>query len=165
MDVPTSFYAFQLPDITGQEQRLEQYRGKVVVVVNTASECGYTPQYADLQAFYEQYKDQGVVVLGFPSNDFGGQEPGTNQQIQQFCTSRFHVTFPMFGKIDVKGDDSHPLYQFLTQKRYNGNLDASVSWNFNKFVIDKTGRVVQHFPSRVKPSDAEFQQLITSLLR
>jgi glutathione peroxidase-family protein len=164
MTIPTSFYDFKLPDIAGTEQSLAQYRGKVVVVVNTASECGYTPQYADLQTFYTQFKDKNVVVLGFPANNFGGQEPGTNAQIQQFCTSRFNVTFPMFGKISVNGDDCHPLYQFLTQKQYNGNIDATVGWNFNKFVIDKTGKVVKHFGSRTKPTDAEFTQFINTLL-
>lgn len=163
--VPQSIYDFTLPNITGTETSLAQYRGKVVIFVNVASRCGYTGQYADLEAFYQQYKDRGVVILGFPANNFGGQEPGTNEEIATFCSTTYGVTFPMFAKISVKGDDMHPLYQFLTERRHNqSHDDFEINWNFNKVVLNREGRVVHHFKSGVKPGDSEFTEAIEALL-
>jgi len=162
--IPTSIYDFKLPNIEGQEISFDQYKGKVLVLVNVASRCGYTPQYADLQQFYDEYKDRGVVVMGFPANNFGGQEPGSNEEIQEFCTSKFSVTFPMFSKISVRGDDMHPLYTYLTEKDHNGVMDSDVSWNFNKYIIDREGRLVHHFKSGVNPSDDKFRTSIEELL-
>ncbi len=163
MNTP-SVHQFTLKTITGEDFSLAKYSGKVLLIVNVASECGYTPQYEGLQALYEKYKDKGLVILGFPANDFGAQEPGTDEEIQQFCTSKFHVTFPMFSKIDVKGEGEHPLYSFLTHKDQNGVLDAEVKWNFNKFLVGPDGQVVQWFPSKVKPDDEELVMAIEALL-
>lgn len=157
-------YQFELQDIEGNAVSLDQYKGKVLLVVNVASKCGYTPQYEDLQAFYEKYKEKGVVILGFPANNFGGQEPGSNAEIQQFCKKNYGVSFPMFAKISVKGDDTHPLYQYLTDKGQNGRIDAKISWNFNKFLIDREGYVVEHFKSGVKPQDGKFMDILQELL-
>jgi glutathione peroxidase len=141
-------YQFTLQDIYGNDVSLEQFKGKVLIIVNVASECGYTPQYADLQSMYEEYKDKGLVVLGFPSNEFGEQEPGTNAEIQTFCSTKFGVDFPMFSKITVEGEDQHALYKFLTHKDLNGAVDAKVKWNFQKFLISREGKVLES----IKPS-------------
>ncbi|MCE3006751.1 MAG: glutathione peroxidase [Bacteroidetes bacterium] len=145
--------------LDGKEQPLSAYKGKVVIVVNVASKCGYTPQYADLERFYTQNKDKGVVVLGFPANNFMGQEPGTDEEIASFCQKNYGVTFPMFSKISVKGKDIHPLYAYLTEA-----VGASISWNFNKILIDKNGKPVAHFKSGVKPGDPEFDEAVAKLL-
>lgn len=147
-----SFYDFTVNDITGQPFDLSTLKGKKVLVVNTASKCGFTPQYADLQALYEQYKDKNFVIIGFPANNFLKQEPGTDSEIQSFCTKNYGVTFPMMAKISVKGKDMHPLYQWLTQKEKNGVMDASVSWNFQKFMIDENGKLVDMVPPKEKPN-------------
>lgn len=157
-------YDFEMISIDGQKVPLSQYRGKVLVIVNVASKCGLTPQYADLQEFYEQYKDRGVEVLGFPANNFGAQEPGTNSEIKEFCTKNYGVTFPMFAKISVKGDDMHPLYQYLTQKSQNGVIDAPVQWNFQKFIIDKEGKVVTSVEPTTTVTDAKFKAILNKLL-
>jgi glutathione peroxidase len=137
----------------------------VLVFVNVASRCGYTGQYRDLEAFYQAYKDKGVVVLGFPSNNFGGQEPGSNEEIATFCSTTYGVSFPMFAKISVKGNEMHPLYQFLTRRQLNqSHDDFDITWNFNKVVVDRLGRVVHHFKSGVNPSETEFRQAIDALL-
>lgn len=146
-----SVYDFTLEMIDGKLTPLSVYKGQVLLIVNTASKCGFTKQYAELQLLYEKYKERGLVVLGFPANNFGGQEPGTNEEILQFCTTRFNVTFPMFGKISVKGADIHPLYAWLTSHP-NG---APVAWNFNKFLIGRDGNLVAHFGSRTAPESAE----------
>jgi glutathione peroxidase len=160
-----SIYDFRLPSITGTEVDFSQYRGKVLVFVNVASRCGYTGQYRDLEAFYQAYKDKGVVVLGFPSNNFGGQEPGSNEEIATFCSTTYGVSFPMFAKISVKGNEMHPLYQFLTRRQLNqSHDDFDITWNFNKVVVDRLGRVVHHFKSGVNPSETEFRQAIDALL-
>jgi glutathione peroxidase len=143
---------FKAVDIDGKEQALEQYRGKVLLIVNTASKCGFTPQYEGLQALYDKYKGKGLVVLGFPSNDFLWQEPGSSAEIKEFCSTRFHVTFPMFEKIDVKGKSIHPLYQYLTQQ---SPFPGSISWNFNKFLADRSGHVLARWGSKTKPEDPE----------
>jgi glutathione peroxidase len=131
-----------------------QFAGKKILIVNVASKCGYTPQYEDLQQLYAAYKDQ-LVIVGFPCNQFGKQESGTESSIAEFCSSTYGVDFPMTTKIDVKGDGQHPIYQWLTQKSQNGVDDYSVKWNFNKFLIDENGKLLEYFPSKVKPYDQE----------
>jgi len=155
-----SVYEFTANTIDGTPKGLSDYKGQVLLIVNTASKCGFTPQYAGLQELYEKYKDRGLVVLGFPANNFGGQEPGTNEEVQLFCSLKFHVTFPMFGKISVKGGDMNPLYVWLTSNP-NG---ASVSWNFNKFLIGRDGKLIAHFGSRTAPDSAELTDAIESAL-
>ena len=144
-------YAFELNDIDGDPVKLGRYGGKALLLVNVASKCGYTKQYAGLQALYEKYEDKGMVVLGFPANNFGAQEPGSNEQIKAFCTTTFNVTFPMFAKISVKGDDIHPLYAFLTGAESNPDFAGDIKWNFNKFLVDRAGAVVGRYDSNVEP--------------
>ncbi|MEJ5317125.1 MAG: glutathione peroxidase [Tenuifilum sp.] len=147
-----SFHSFVVTDIDGNEFPLSKLKGKKVMVVNTASKCGFTPQYEDLQALYDKYKDKNFVIIGFPANNFMGQEPGTNQEIKEFCTTRFSVSFPMMAKISVKGNDIHPLYQWLTQKSMNGVMDSEVKWNFQKYLIDENGKLVDVIPPKEKPN-------------
>ncbi|MEW5846579.1 MAG: glutathione peroxidase [Bacteroidota bacterium] len=146
------FHSFVVTDIDGNEFPLSRLKGKKVMVVNTASKCGLTPQYEDLEALYEKYKDKNFVIIGFPANNFMEQEPGTNQEIKEFCTTRFNVTFPMMAKISVKGKDMHPLYQWLTQKSKNGVMDSDVKWNFQKYLIDENGNLVDMIPPKDKPN-------------
>lgn len=146
-------YAIEVKAISGETVKLEQYRGKTLLIVNTASRCGFTGQYDGLQKLYETYKDRGLVVLGFPSNDFMKQEPGSNDEIASFCRTNYGVTFPMFEKISVKGDDQHPLYAYLTSEETNPTFGGKISWNFNKFLISGDGQVVNRFGSRTKPDD------------
>lgn len=155
-----SVYEFTLNTIDGTPQSLSVYKGQALLIVNTASKCGFTRQYAGLQELYEKYKDRGLVVLGFPANNFGGQEPGSNEEIEQFCSLKFGVTFPLFGKISVNGGDIHPLYAWLTSDP-NG---APISWNFNKFLIGRDGQVVAHFGSRTAPDSAGLTAAIESVL-
>ncbi len=155
-----SVYEFTLNTIDGKPQSLSAYKGKVLLIVNTASKCGFTPQYAGLQALYEKYKDRGLIVLGFPANNFLGQEPGTNGEIQQFCSLKFNVTFPLFEKISVKGGDIHPLYAWLTAHP-NGD---KISWNFNKFLIGRDGDVIAHFGSRTAPDAEELNAAVEKAL-
>jgi len=147
------FYDFKVNDIDGKPFDLAALKGKKVLVVNVASKCGYTPQYEQLEQLYEQYKDRNFVIIGFPANNFLGQEPGTNEEIKQFCTSKYNVTFPMMAKISVKGKDIDPLYAWLTDKKQNGVLDAPVKWNFQKFMINEDGRVAGFAASGDKPFD------------
>ncbi|MCS6905418.1 MAG: glutathione peroxidase [Bacteroidia bacterium] len=154
-----SIYDFTMESIDGEKIPLSQYKGKVVLIVNVASKCGFTPQYEEIEAFYRKYKDKNVVVLGFPANNFLGQEPGTNAEIKQFCRSKYGVTFPMFAKISVKGDDMHPLYRYLTQ-----TLGEDISWNFNKILVDKNGKPVKHFGSRTHVTEEEFLKAVENLL-
>ena len=149
-----SIHDFKVKSLDGGTIDFAEFKGKKILIVNTASECGYTVQYEGLQKLSEQYKDK-LVVIGFPSNDFGGQEPGSAEEIQQFCTSKFNVSFPMAEKVNIKSDPVAPIYQWLTKKEHNGVEDAEVKWNFNKFLIDENGKYVAHFGSRTKPSDAE----------
>ena len=144
-------YNFALKSIDGKEVNLSQYRGKALLLVNVASQCGYTPQYEGLQKIYSKYKDRGLVVLGFPANNFGAQEPGTDQEIKTFCSTRYNVTFPMFSKISVKGPDQHPLYQYLTNATTNPKFGGEIKWNFNKFLIDKQGKIAARFDSKDAP--------------
>ncbi|MEW6467422.1 MAG: glutathione peroxidase [Bacteroidota bacterium] len=159
-DDTTSFYDFKVKDIEGKDFDFGTLKGKKVMIVNTASECGYTPQYADLQKLYEQYKDKNFVIIGFPANNFGGQEPGTNADIRQFCSKNFGVTFPMMEKISVKGDDTHEVYKWLTSKKRNGVSDAEVKWNFWKFLIDENGKWSKSLSSKVAPLDDEIVKWI-----
>lgn len=159
-----SIYDFTMKSIDGDDVKLDQYRGKVMLIVNVASQCGYTPQYEGLQKIYATYKDRGFVVLGFPANNFGGQEPGSDQEIKTFCTTRYNVTFPMFSKISVKGADQHPLYKFLTDAETNPAFAGEISWNFNKFLVDRTGRIIARFESRDKPESEKVIQAIERAL-
>jgi glutathione peroxidase len=147
---------FTMKSLSGQPVDLSKYKGKVVVMVNTASKCGFTPQYAPLEAVYQKYADRGLVILGFPSNDFGHQEPGTDEEISTFCTKNYGVTFDMFSKVDVKGDDICPLYQFLTSEDTDKDYAGEVKWNFEKFLISRDGKVVARFRSKTRPDSAEF---------
>ena len=151
-----------LKDIDGKDTSLAAYNGKVLLIVNVASKCGYTPQYKSLEAVYEKYKEKGLVVLGFPCNQFGGQEPGSNEEIKQFCSSKYNVTFPMFDKIEVNGPNRHPLYTALagTASPYPGDI----KWNFNKFLIGRDGKILKRFDSRVTPDSAETTAAIESAL-
>ena len=151
-----------LKDIDGKDTALNAYAGKVMLVVNVASKCGYTRQYEGLEALWRKNKDRGLVVLGFPSNDFGGQEPGSNEEIKQFCSSKFGVTFPMFDKVGVKGSDQHPLYAALTGPQ--SPVPGPVKWNFGKFLIGKDGKVLARFDSKVEPDSAELNQAIDAAL-
>ena len=146
---------FTVMDIDGNEVNLEQYRGKALLIVNTASKCGFTYQFEGLESLYQQYKDRGLVVLGFPTNDFLRQDPGTNEEIKEFCTVNFGVTFPMFAKITVKGRKTEPLYDYLISKETNPDFGGKISWNFNKFLIDGEGRVVGRFDSKTEPNSPE----------
>ena len=150
---PMSFFDLSATDINGQFVKLDQYRGKHIMVVNTASECGYTPQYAQLQELYTTYKDKGLVILGFPSNDFGGQEPGTEQEIAGFCQKNYGVTFPMMAKVSTKGEGQHPVYHWLANQSQNGVMDTEVKWNFHKYLIDPDGLLRMSLESGVEPSD------------
>ncbi|WP_299580220.1 glutathione peroxidase [uncultured Sunxiuqinia sp.] len=149
----TSLYDFKVKDIEGSDFDLSQLKGKKVLIVNTASKCGLTPQYELLQELYEQYGGDDFTIIGFPANNFANQEPGSNDDIAEFCQQNYGVSFPMMSKISVKGDDMHPLYQWLTQKAKNGVSDSEVSWNFQKYMIDKEGHLVDYASPRTKPND------------
>ena len=159
-----SVYNFTLPSIDGEPTSLSNYKGKVILLVNVASRCGFTPQYSALESLYEKYKDQGFVILGFPANNFGGQEPGTNAEIKSFCTLKYNVSFPMFAKVSVKGADCTPLYQYLTHQA-NPNLAGDIKWNFTKFLVDRNGNVVARFESPVKPDSPEVVAALEKLLK
>ena len=150
-----TIYQFKVEDLSGDTFDFSTLKGKKILVVNTASECGLTPQYEQLQEIYEKYKDKNFVIVGFPANNFGAQEPGTNQQIATFCQKNYGVTFPMMAKISVKGSDMHPVYQFLTQKAKNGLEDSEVQWNFQKYLINENGELVKVVSPRTLPTDAE----------
>lgn len=157
--VKGSFYDFKMNSLDGKPFDFSQFKGKKVVLINTASKCGYTPQYADWQKFHETYGSK-VVVIGFPANNFGGQEPGSNGEIASFCQRNYGVTFQMMEKISVVGSDQHPLYQWLSKKDLNGWNDKAPTWNFCKYVIDEKGEVINFFASGVKPNDAEFKKAV-----
>ncbi len=155
----------KVKDIDGNEVALSTYKGKVLLIVNVASKCGFTKQYAGLQKLYETYKDKGLVVLGFPANNFFRQEPGSNAEIKQFCTTKFNVSFPMFAKISVRGKDIAPLYAFLTSQETQPVKQGKISWNFNKFLVDRTGNVVHRFGSRTTPEDKKLITAAEALLK
>ncbi|MFT3979571.1 MAG: glutathione peroxidase [Ferruginibacter sp.] len=149
-----SIYDFKVDALEGGTIDFASFKGKKILIVNTASKCGYTPQYKELEALYEKYKDK-LVIVGFPANNFGEQEPGTNAEIKEFCQKNYGVSFPMAAKISVKGDDMAPIYKWLTQKSENGVLDAEIRWNFNKFLLDEHGTMLAYFPSKVSPLSEE----------
>lgn len=157
---PKTLYDFTVNDIDGRPFAMSQLKGKKVMIVNTASKCGYTPQYKDLEALYEQYKASNFVIIGFPANNFLWQEPGSNDEIKSFCSLHYNVSFPMMAKISVKGNDIAPIYEWLQTKALNGVADAKVGWNFNKFLIDETGNWVKHFASDVNPLSTEIKTWI-----
>ncbi|SFZ78200.1 glutathione peroxidase [Chitinimonas taiwanensis] len=149
----TSFYDFSADRLDGAPENLAAYRGKVVLVVNTASECGFTPQYAGLQELYARYKDKGLVILGFPCNQFGGQEPGDSEQIGAFCQKNYGVDFPIFAKVEVNGDGAHPLYQYLKSSAKGVLGTEAIKWNFTKFLINREGQVVDRYAPTTKPEE------------
>jgi glutathione peroxidase len=146
-------FDFQATSLDGKPVDLAAYRGKPLLIVNTASECGFTPQYAGLQSLYDQYRDRGLVVLGFPCNQFGKQEPGSEVQIAEFCEKNYGVTFPMFAKVDVNGDDAHPLFKYLKQEKRGVLGTEGIKWNFTKFLVDKEGKVVERYAPQTKPEE------------
>jgi glutathione peroxidase len=156
---------FTMKNIDGEDVKLSSYGGKVLLLVNVASKCGYTPQYKGLESIYEKYKEQGLVVMGFPANNFFWQEPGTDEEIKTFCSTKYNVTFPMFAKISVKGGKIHPLYKFLTSKETNPEFSGSISWNFNKFLVDRSGKVVARFGSKDEPESPKVVQAIEQALK
>ena len=158
-------YDFAVQDINGSETSLKTYEGKVLLIVNVASKCGFTGQYEGLQKLYQTYKEGGFEILGFPSNDFLGQEPGTNEEIQEFCSLTYGVDFPMFAKISVKGKDRAPLYAFLTDKKQNPAFGGGISWNFNKFLIGRDGTVINRFGSRTAPEDKKLVSAVEEALK
>jgi glutathione peroxidase len=161
---PASVLAFQAQDIDGKRVDLARYRGKVLLIVNTASQCGYTPQYEGLETIFEKYKGQGLEVLAFPANEFNRQEPGTNAEIKAFCTSKFNVAFPLFSKIVVKGEGIHPLYQFLTSPETNPKFAGPIPWNFTKFLVNRQGEVIARFEPKDEPESPKVVRAIESAL-
>lgn len=161
----SSIYDFTLDALNGTPTPLASFKGKVILMVNVASQCGYTPQYEGLQALYMKYKDEGLVITGFPANNFGQQEPGTNQEIGAFCRSKYGVTFPMFSKISVKGGDKAPLYRFLTDKAANPKTGGEIQWNFTKFLVDRNGKVIDRFEPDVEPQSAELVSAVEAALK
>src|SRR6266852_320330 len=159
-----SIYDFTINSIDGAPTPLSKFQGKVVLLVNVASRCGFTPQYTALEKVYETYKDRGFVIIGIPANNFGGQEPGSNQEIKTFCSTKFNVTFPMMGKVSVKGDDQTPLYQFLTDKSANRKVAGDIQWNFTKFLIGPDGRVITRFEPEVTPDAPQVTSAIEKAL-
>lgn len=155
----STLYDFKVPGLDGSTIDFSKYKGKKVLIVNTASECGYTPQYADLQKLSEAHKSN-LVIVGFPANNFGGQEPGSNTEIKEFCKKNYGVSFPMAGKVSVKGDDIHPIFKWLTTKSENGVMDAEIKWNFTKFLLDEKGKLIAVFPSKVNPNSEEITKYL-----
>lgn len=156
----TTIYEFKVPGLSGGNIDFSKFKGKKIMVVNTASKCGYTPQYTELEQLYEKYKDK-LVVVGFPANNFGGQEPGTNTEIQEFCKKNYGVTFPMAEKVSVTGDDIHPLFKYLTEEaRKLGAEEPIIKWNFTKFLLDENGKLITVFRSKVKPMDEEITKYL-----
>ena len=164
-DSTDTIYSFKLKNIDGWPIALSRYEGKVLLVVNVASECRFTHQYANLQRLYMKYRDRGFVVLGFPANNFGRQEPGTNAEIKEFTTQQFNIMFPLFSKISVEGKDIHPLYQCLTSPETNGEFGGPITWNFNKFLIDKDGTTIARFGSEIDPLDPQITEAVEAALQ
>lgn len=158
----SSLYDIPVKDIDGKNSSLSAYKGKVMLIVNVASRCGYTPQYDGLEAIHEKYRAKGFAVLGFPCNQFGGQEPGTNEEIKQFCSSKYHVTFPMYDKIEVNGEHRHPLYVELAGEK--SPFPGDIKWNFGKFLVGKDGKILKRFDSKVKPDSPEMTEAIEAAL-
>ena len=160
----SGIHGIEVEDIDGSRRTLAELKGKVILIVNVASKCGFTYQYETLEALYQKYKDDGLVILGFPSNDFLGQEPGTNEKIKEFCTLNYGVTFPMYAKISVKGRNAHPLYRHLTSRKTNPGFSGRITWNFNKFLINGEGEVVGRFGSRDEPDSPKVVRAIENIL-
>jgi len=160
-----SVYDYSPKSIDGAETPLSAYKGKVLLIVNVASKCGFTPQYKSLEALYEKYKDQGFLVLGFPANNFMQQEPGTDDEIKQFCTRKYSVSFPMFSKISVKGDDKYALYTYLTSSAENPKTGGEIKWNFTKFLVDRNGTVIARFEPNVDPLTPDVTQAVEGALK
>jgi glutathione peroxidase len=156
---PASIHKFKVSSIDGDKIDFSSFKGKKILIVNTASKCGYTPQYADLERLHKAYKNK-LVIVGFPANNFGGQEPGSNEQIAEFCQKNYGVSFIMAEKVSVKGEDAHPLFKWLTQKAENGVMDAEIKWNFTKFLLDENGKLIGVFPSKVNPMGEEITKLL-----
>jgi glutathione peroxidase len=159
-----SIYDFTMKSIDGQPVSLGSYSGKVVLLVNVASKCGFTPQYAGLEALYEKYKDKGLVIVGIPANNFAQQEPGTNEEIKKFCSNKYNVTFPMMSKVSVLGDDQTPLYSFLTGKTTDPDFGGDIKWNFTKFLVGRDGKLVARFEPNVKPDSPEVAAAVEKAL-
>ncbi len=155
-----TFTTIPFKTISGSDSSLTDFSGKILLIVNVASKCGFTPQYEGLQSLHEKYKDKGLVVIGFPANNFGAQEPGTDEEIQKFCSTNYHVTFPMMSKVSVKGKDKHPLFAYLTER---STIPGEIKWNFGKFLLDRHGRLIARFASDVKPLDTQLTSKIESL--
>ena len=164
MAAEKTVYDFTLNSIEGQATPLASFKGKLVLLVNVASRCGFTPQYAGLEALYEKYKDRGFVIVGIPANNFGAQEPGSNEEIKTFCTSKYHVTFPMMAKVSVKGSDITPLYAFLTDITANPKTGGEIGWNFTKFLVGRDGKVVARFEPDVEPKAPELVNAVEKAL-
>lgn len=162
LNAQSSFYDFTVKDINGKDFKLSSLKGKKVLVVNTASKCGFTPQYKGLEELYEKYGGDKFVIIGFPANNFANQEPGTNAEIAQFCSENYSVSFPMMSKISVAGNDQAPLYAWLTEKKFNGKQDSKVTWNFQKYMIDEKGNLVGYFKPTVKPNDPDLVSWISN---
>jgi len=161
----SSIHEFTMKSLDGKQVPLANFKGKVMLVVNVASQCGYTYQYEGLQALYMKYKDRGLVLTGFPANNFGAQEPGSDEEIGAFCKSKFGVTFPMFSKISVKGSDKAPLYQFLTDAKANPKTGGEIQWNFTKFLVDRNGKVIHRFEPAVEPDSKEIEAAVEAALK
>jgi len=159
-----SIYDFTMNSIDGKPTPLSTFKGNAVLVVNVASRCGFTPQYSALESVYEKYKDRGFVIIGFPANNFGSQEPGTNAEIKTFCSTKYNVTFPMMSKISVKGDDQAPLYKYLTDKQANPQTGGDIQWNFTKFLVGRDGHIVARFEPKVTPDSPEVTTAIEKAL-
>lgn len=164
MKMNQSIHQFTVKDLAGNEVKLKDYKGKVLLIVNTASRCGYTPQFDGLEKLYNKYKDKGFAVLGFPSNDFGSQEPLNGQAIHAFCEVNYGVTFPLFEKVHVRGSKAAPLFQFLSDKKLNGKIDSAPKWNFHKYLINQEGKVVDFFYTITAPDASRLQRAIEKLL-
>ena len=162
---PKNVHEFTMKSIDGADVPLARYQGKVMLIVNVASKCGYTPQYKGLEELYQRYKDKGLVILGFPANNFGWQEPGTDAEIKTFCSTKYNVTFAMFSKISVKGSDQHPLYAYLTSEDANPATAGAVKWNFTKYLVDKDGHVVAKFGSGTEPLSDELVKAVEAALK
>lgn len=160
-----NIYSFTLKDIKGEEVSLEAYKGKVLLIVNTASKCGFTPQLLDLEELYQEYKEKGLEVLGFPSNDFGAQEPLEGEAIQEFCAINYGVSFKIFEKTHVKGEDQHELFQYLSNKNQNGVLNSTPKWNFHKYLVDRDGKLVDYYYSTTNPNGKKIRKAIETLLK
>jgi glutathione peroxidase len=161
---PKSIYDFTMKSIDGQQVSLGSFKGKVVLLVNVASRCGFTPQYTGLEAVYEKYKDKGLVIVGIPANNFAQQEPGTDEEIKKFCSTKYNVSFPMMSKVSVKGDDKTPLYKFLTDSSTNPQFGGDIKWNFTKFLFDRNGKLVARFEPATTPDSAQVTAAIEKAL-